>query len=312
MRLVVKRDDEVVNELQFASGPINIGRDADCQVFLSDRTVSRHHATIYFDAKALKWMIKDQGSTNKTRLNDKAVEKSEIKTGDVLRITSFAIQVSLEDDTIADEPINLEDTLAKTAYNMDSAPSKASTGTQAKPVRSPLDPETMIRRLDSKSGPDITMPFKRVRDFVQATEAICKADGLDEVLQALLDIARRQFGPFHVWCALRDAPAGPMMSHAGKQRDGRNVEFSEIVVNEKITEAIDKQQFVLMPRIPHQRHQQEKDRVNSAMIAPIMGGTGCFGVLYVDNPMDHKRYTLADLDYLIMLAIHTSVIIENF
>jgi hypothetical protein len=103
-----------------------------------------------------------------------------------------------------------------------------------------------------------------------------------------------------------------MMSHAGKHRDGTSVEFSEIPLNEKITEAIEKGQFLLLPRVPHQRHQQEKDKINSAMIAPIMGRAGCFGVLYLDNALDHERYRLGDLDYLMFMAIHTSVIIENF
>jgi GAF domain-containing protein len=48
------------------------------------------------------------------------------------------------------------------------------------------------------------------------------------------------------------------------------------------------------------------------MIAPIMDPTGCFGVIYVDNALEQQPYTLSDLDYLMMLAIHTAAILENF
>ena len=48
MRLVIKKDDKVINEFQFKRGPVNIGRHADSQVFLADRTVSRHLAVIFF------------------------------------------------------------------------------------------------------------------------------------------------------------------------------------------------------------------------------------------------------------------------
>jgi GAF domain-containing protein len=48
------------------------------------------------------------------------------------------------------------------------------------------------------------------------------------------------------------------------------------------------------------------------MIAPIMDPTGCFGVLYVDNSADQGPYALSDLDYLMLLAIHTAAIVENF
>ena len=55
-----------------------------------------------------------------------------------------------------------------------------------------------------------------------------------------------------------------------------------------------------------------RNRIRSAMIAPIVDPTGCFGVLYIDNSMDHGHYDLSDLDYLMLVAIHTAAIIENF
>ena len=48
------------------------------------------------------------------------------------------------------------------------------------------------------------------------------------------------------------------------------------------------------------------------MIAPVAGEGGCFGVLYIDNDKAHSPYDISDLDYLMLLAIHTSTIIENF
>jgi len=53
-------------------------------------------------------------------------------------------------------------------------------------------------------------------------------------------------------------------------------------------------------------------RVPPAMIAPIMDPSGCFGVLYVDNAGEKQYYTLSDLDYLMLLAIHAAAIVETF
>lgn len=311
MRLVVKKDDVIVNELQFANGPIHLGRDTGCEVFLSDRMVSRKHAVISFDPKQEKWVIEDQGSTNKTCLNGKAVEKSEIAAGDIVRIAMFTIEINLADDTIADEPINLDDTLTKTAYDMETA-GVESGDSHVEPVRSPRDPETIIRRVDIEQGSDIRLPAKRARDFVLATEAICRANVLDEVLGALLNIVVSQFAPLNVWCALRNTPSGAMMCHGGRHRGGGGVEFGDIQLKEKITEAIEKNWFLLFPRVPHQRGQDEDDKLNSAMIGPIVGQSGCFGVLYIDNAMDNEHYTPGDLDYLMLLAVHTAVVVENF
>ena len=45
MRLVVKRNDQIVNEFQFDRGPVYIGRHAHSQVFLTvsgDGTLQMH------------------------------------------------------------------------------------------------------------------------------------------------------------------------------------------------------------------------------------------------------------------------------
>lgn len=295
MRLVVKQDNEVIHEFQFANGPINIGRHADSQVFLSDRTVSRHHAVIY-STQSGNWMVEDLDSANKTYLNDKEIHKANIKSGDKLRITNFDIEINLENDTIVDKPINLEDTLTTSVRSPED-------------TASPLEPRIIIRRIEPGHSPDMKMPIKRVRDFSQATEAICKTNTLEEMLKILISIATKQFNACHVWCALRGQPQGDMTCHAGKKRGGGKVEFDKIKLSDKITQAVDKKQFLLFPRIPPNR---EKEKIHSAMIAPVIGSGGCFGVLYLDNDMSHEYYTLDDLDYLMMLVIHTSVILENF
>ncbi len=286
MRLVVKKSNSTVSELRFSSGPVYIGRHSNSQVFLPDRTVSRQHAVI-FSTQDGKWMAEDLDSANKTYLNDEAIHKAEIKTGDCLRITDFSIEVYLEDEAEAEKPIRPEDTLTTTSR----------------------DSQIIVRKPDVERAPDITLPAKRVQDFLQATEAICKANGLDEVLQVLLSITLRQFSAYHSWCALRNQATGPMTCHAGKRRDGQTVELSEIKLNEKISQAVEKGQFLLLPQVSAQT---EGEKIRSAIIAPIMDPTGCFGVLYVDNAMDHEQYSLSDLDYLMLLAIHTAAILENF
>jgi hypothetical protein len=286
MRLVVKQNGRTVNEFRFSEGPIYIGRHTHSQVFLPDRAVSRQHAAIFSTADG-KWMVEDLDSANKTYLNDKLVHKAEIKSGDRLRIAGFTIEIHLEADADADKAIHLEDTLVTTSPK----------------------PQIIVRKPDAEHAPDIRLPAKRAKDFLQATEAICKAGGPDELLKALLNIVLKQFSAYRVWCALRNEPTGPMTSHTGKTHTGRQIELSDIKLGAKITQAVEKNQFLLLPQVPFQMEQQG---TRSAMIAPIMDPTGCFGVIYVENSTDQEPYTLSDLDYLMMLAIHTAAILENF
>ena len=295
MRLVVKRKGQVVNEFQFDRGPVYIGRHAHSQVFLNDRAVSRQHAAI-FTSKEGKWVVEDLDSANKTYLNDKAIHKADIKTGDSIRIGDFTIDVDFKAELDAGEPIHLADTLMPNSRKTSAALTDPSS-------------EVILRKPTVERAPDITLPAKRVKDFMEATEEICKANGLDVLLKALLGISLKQFSGYHCWCALRNHPDGPMTCHAGRSRDGHGVNLNDLKLREKINHAIETKQFVLVPQASAPT---EKNRIRSAMIAPIVDPSGCFGILYIDNSMDHGHYSLNDLDYLILVAIHTAAIIENF
>lgn len=285
MRLIVKRADQLVNEFQFDKGPVYIGRHMRSQVFLHDAAVSKQHAVI-FAAQDGTWVVEDLDSANKTYLNDKEIQKTQIKDGDILRIVDFTIEIDLKEKTAEDKPIHLEDTLEISQ-----------------------DQQVIVRKADSDHAPAIRLPGKRAKDFFQATKEICRANGLDEVLLVLLRIITRQFSANRVWCALRSEPAGPLICHAGKQRNGQAVQLNEIKLKDKINEAVENGHFLLLPRMPLQLRDE---KIRSAMVAPLISPSGCFGILYVDNTKAQEQYTAADLDYLMLLAVHTAAILENF
>lgn len=289
MRLIVKKGDQPVGQFHFSKGPVYIGRNPDSQVFLPDRKVSRQH-TVIFATPEGKWIVEDLDSANQTFLNGEAIHKSEIKTGDTVSITDFTLDINLEETGAAEEPTHLEDTLT--------AASRVTRG-----------PQIIERKPGAEHAPELRLPAKRVKDFMQAVESICKANGPDELLQVLLNVILKQFSGNRAWCALRNQAKGPMTSHAGNSQDGKAVELAEIQLNERITQAVEKGQFLLLPQVSNQTGETG---VRSAMVAPILDPTGCFGVLYVDNTADSKQYTLSDLDYLMLLAINTAAILENF
>jgi len=100
-----------------------------------------------------------------------------------------------------------------------------------------------------------------------------------------------------------------MTYQAGKKRDGSAVELSQLKLSEKINQVIEKGQSMVLPRVSAQM--EEKERIRSAMIASIMRPGGCYGVLYVDNAMVHEHYSLSDLDYLMLLAMHTAAVLKK-
>jgi hypothetical protein len=154
------------------------------------------------------------------------------------------------------------------------------------------------------------LPAKRLTDFVHACDSICKSKNLEDMLVALLNISLKQFGAFHTWCALREQPSGPMTYHAGKRRDGHPIELGDLKLADRVNQAVERSQSLVMPRVAADL--EEKERIRSALIATINGQAGCYGVIYVDNAMIHEHYTLGDLDYLMLVAIHTATVLSRF
>lgn len=291
MRLVLKQKDGGAKEFLFAAGPITIGRASNSHIFLPDRAVSKQHAVICCTDDG-KWTVQDMDSANKTYLNGQAIRQAAIKPGDCIRITEFTIEICAEEVVEAGEPAQFEDTL-----NLEAA--------LATPPH-----EIVVRKPDAGHAPAMRLPAKRLTDFSQATEMICSARNIEQLLMTLLNIELKQFSAFHTWCALREQPSGPMTYHAGKRRDGKPVNIDELKLSDKINHAVEKGQSLVLPRVAADL--EEHERIRSAMIAAIVNPAGCFGVLYVDNAMIHDHYSLSDLDYLMLIAIHTSAIVKNF
>ncbi len=389
MRLVVKKDDKVVNEIQFdGKDPVYIGRSSKNRVVLPESSVSKRHAVV-FKTDDGKWMVEDLDSSNKTYLNNHAIHKAEIKTGDYLRITSFTVEVNLESgseagksgagesaaddfdfddmdfsdissgegqsdalkmesdeldigelsggesgtaeteiteldtdksDTFKSDTAKTEaiksDTAKTEAAELDSAGLVAAKPDSAKPAASKYTTtatrgqQEIIRKPGAEKSPSITVSAERAVDFLQATDAIGKADSLDKVLLVLLNIVAKQCNAHHIWCALRNQPTGPMTAHAGIQRDGRPIELNEIEFNDKISDAIEAGKFLLFI-FSRDLSLEKSKQIRSVMIAPIISPAGCFGVLYTNNTFREDHYSLTDLDYLMLLSIHTATVIRR-
>jgi pSer/pThr/pTyr-binding forkhead associated (FHA) protein len=64
-----------------------IGRSPDCEIFLDDVTVSRHHAVLV--ARDGGFVVEDQGSLNGTFVNRKRIEAAPLAEGDELQIGKY-------------------------------------------------------------------------------------------------------------------------------------------------------------------------------------------------------------------------------
>jgi pSer/pThr/pTyr-binding forkhead associated (FHA) protein len=69
-----------------------VGRQADNDIVLDDRRVSRHHAEVI--DRGGRWVIRDRDSTNGTAVNGKVTKEAVLKPGD--RISFGGLEVTWE------------------------------------------------------------------------------------------------------------------------------------------------------------------------------------------------------------------------
>lgn len=82
---------------QFAQQEIMIGRDPACQCHLTDKTISGHHARLYFDLS--QWWVEDLQSTNGTFLNEQTVSSPMVlATGDHLRVGQLSFDITIQEN----------------------------------------------------------------------------------------------------------------------------------------------------------------------------------------------------------------------
>lgn len=281
MRLFVSLGGSSVSELRFDRGPIYVGRQMGSQVFLPDKGVSRQHA-VFYTTKDGTWILEDLGSSNKTYLNQVAIHKNEIKNNDMVQIADFSIRVSLEDDDVDESKMAapMEDTVV---------------GDQ---IRREL--HTVERNLDAIDAPPIRFPAKRVKQLCQAMTSICTSKNFRQLYEALCEIGIYQFSAVNVWIAIRKAGTGPMDFQSGKKLSTLSIDKHDLALPTNLNESIEKQQYLLVHQMPRQITNKG---IRSVIIAPMMYEKHCHGVLYLENSTEHPHYTLADLDYLILIAL---------
>jgi pSer/pThr/pTyr-binding forkhead associated (FHA) protein len=93
-RLNLNNPQGTMQSVELQSG-MTIGRSRECNIFLEDLTVSRHHATIEENASG-EYEITDNKSATGTLVNGRPVTRHRLQEGDVIQIgnTRFTFNIS--------------------------------------------------------------------------------------------------------------------------------------------------------------------------------------------------------------------------
>lgn len=88
-------------EVVLSSDAVRVGRSDDCELTLNTACISRHHATL--EATESGWVLRDRGSTNGTRVNQKRVSEALLTDGDVVAFANIEFRF-VDGDEALDAP----------------------------------------------------------------------------------------------------------------------------------------------------------------------------------------------------------------
>jgi len=88
--LRVLEGNEVGRGYQINKVPVTMGRDALCDLSITDGRMSRQHAMIFYYSP--DFYLKDLGSTNGSFVNDKRIKQEVIKNGDHVKVGSTTME----------------------------------------------------------------------------------------------------------------------------------------------------------------------------------------------------------------------------
>ena len=95
LRIILKFNSTVINELKIDQDEIIIGRDSDNEVQIDNAAVSREHAKIIRGPNS--YLIEDLNSTNGTFVNGKKINKKFLNKNDEISIGKHSLQIILEE-----------------------------------------------------------------------------------------------------------------------------------------------------------------------------------------------------------------------
>jgi len=277
------------------NAPCTLGRSPQSRVFLSDASISRNHAEIFWRDQSF-W-IQDLGSKNGTKLGSKKLEGPHpLKAGDQLQLGSVHLAFTKAGEAPSHE----------TSVSARVADIAAPVNVHAVPLEEISSGNVA---LDTRSFGSNLSP-ERVGNFIQAMDRVGQAllayRPLDELFQFVVGLAADVLRADRTAILLRRASDDDLVTMAVSQ-SGRGA-GEEIIVSRSIARmAVGQRQAILTSDAQSDTRFKEqqsviRQRIHSAMCAPLWHDGDVLGLLYVDNVAAPVPFEEGDLRLLTFIA----------
>ncbi|MFP4106857.1 MAG: ATP-binding protein [Phycisphaerae bacterium] len=270
-----------------------VGR-ANCDIKLSDRTVSRNHSRLR--SVNNQWILEDMGSANGTFLNGVRIKKpSAVYRGDQIRCgTSLMVfggdSTSIRSSVDIDEEGNLVD-----AAIVDTLPSNEDSVIIATP----------------EAGKEAISNLRIVYDLITDISSIFEVDRLlQRVLDKIFDLVEADRG--FVLLIPEDGGLELKASRVREDSEDEEIPISQTIVNEVISQEVG---ILSSNAMSDKRFAAGKSvhdfGIRSAICVPIKGRERILGVIHLDTSIGEHTYTREQLRLLTAIGYHLGMAVEN-
>lgn len=267
----------------------SLGRSKECDIQLSDFSVSRTHCFLYEENGV--WFIEDNNSTNGVLVNGKKVQKSKIEIGDEITLGNFKLEL-----------VYTKEIASGTFYRT-------------------LHDFQMDYNLDGFSkGEEKETPQEEKRKskvlsiLIQMAKTLLTAESLEEVLNKIMEIVFEALDAERGYILLKtNGNLEPKLIKAKKgELTKDSLPFSKTIIDQVINQKIS---LITHDALADSRFEEGKSikihQIRSALCAPLWNKDRVIGMIYVDSPSKTGLFSMEDLDLLTALANMAAVALER-
>jgi adenylate cyclase len=309
-QLLVVRGPDNGRRWTLPKGQILIGRDASCQIILSDRHVSRQHCRI--ERAAGRLLLTNLSTTNGTLVNGARVLSACLNDGDEIRLGDTTLSFVYEADTAragleanpADAVVIVGDEQERRgeefiSFKFDS---------RADLPKAVTDLAEAARRIDA---------FSRRFEIIRSVgDSVVSELDLDRLFDLILDQVFAFVNAERGCVMTYDRASGQFVPRATRQRDkgrgGGGMRMSRSIINVALRERV----AVLSTDATRDQRFSTEDSVilqgiRSVMSAPMMFKDEPLGIISVDNRDMINAFAREDLETLSIIANLAATAIHN-
>ena len=288
---------------------VTIGRSEECQITVTDETISRHHARFLLEDG--RWWVEDLGSRNGLRVGDRAFERHLLEDGLPIFLGNLEIITEIPDKS------------HESVLTGDELPGQG--------IARSIGIDDLRRRLESQSGDPSSIIASGGTSltgsplaglglaldlFKGAAETLLGETRVEQVSESALDLALRSLPIDRGFISLIDPDSGELLPQALRSRTpqapGRPMQLSSTIASLVLRE----KRSVLIGNIAEDSMLKAAEsiiqmRIRSVMCAPLLAGDSAIGILYVDCLETARELDAVHLDILSVLALMASNAIEQ-